>query len=105
MAAQKFEISPEELDQLCEEQKPEIFEWEDLEVNEIYMITDVKKINTPNEEFTIIIFSGGEQIWAPSVLIKKLETQKPPLLVRPKGKRKSKTGLDYYDFDLKLSLK
>ena len=101
--AQKFEISPEEFDQLCEEQQPEfqeILKWEDLEVNAIYKITDTKNIETSNGESCIIILSGGEQVWAPSVLTKKLETQKPPLLVRPKGKRKSKNGYNYYDLDL-----
>ena len=101
MAAQEFEISTEEFEQLCEEQQQaEILKWEDLEVNAIYMITDTKTIETSNGEACIIILSGGEQVWAPSVLTKKLQNQHPPLLVRPKGKRKSRTGFKYFDLDL-----
>ena len=100
MAAKTFEISTEEFDQLLEEQQ-EILKWEHLEVDAIYKITDTKTIETSNGEACIITLSGGEQVWAPSVLSKKLETQKPPLLVRPKGLTKSnKTGYSYYDLDL-----
>ena len=101
--AQKFEISPEEFDQLCEDQQPEFQEtirFRDLDKGAIYMIQDTKKVETNKGESTIMILSGGEEVWTTSVLARRLEDQELPLLIRPKGKRESKNGNIYYDFDL-----
>ena len=99
--AKEFKISTEEFDRLLEEQKPDTLKWSDLEEGAIYRIEDTKMVNTVHGESCIITLAGGEEVWSPSALTRRLETEEPPLLVRPKGKAKSKkTGNEYYDFDL-----
>ena len=91
----------EEFYQLLDEQKPDTFKWSELEEGEIYRIVDTKMVDTKNGESCIIILAGGEKIWSPSALTRRLETMEPPLLVMPKGMAKSKkTGREYYDFHL-----
>ncbi len=99
--AKEYEISIEEFDQLLEEQKPDTLKWSDLKIDKIYRIEDAKTVNTVHGDRCIVTLSGGEKVWSPSALTRKLETMEPPLLVRPKGMAKSKkTGNEYYDFDL-----
>ncbi len=100
--AKEFEISIEEFDQLFDEQKPDTLKWSDLEIDKIYRIEDTKWVNTVHGESFIITLAGGEKVWSPSALTRRLETvEPPPFLVRPKGMTKSKkTGHEYYDFDL-----
>ena len=100
--AEKFEISTEEFEQRLEEQKQqsEILKFSELETDSIYKITDADVIETKNGKACIITLHSDEKVWATSLLIKKLEKLQPPLLLRPKGKKKSENGREYYNFDL-----
>ncbi len=91
----------EEFFRLLDEQKPDTSKWSDLEEGEVYRIVDTKMIETKNGESCIVVLAGGEKVWSPSVLTRKLETMEPPLLVMPLGMATSKkTGREYYDFHL-----
>ena len=89
-----------------EDQKPHAIKWSELQENQIYTITNATHIQTRYGDACIITLNNGQQLWAPSSLIKRFKQDKHTIFftcyVHPTGKERSKhnPAREYYSFDL-----
>ena len=98
--------STEEFDTMLKEQNDyeETKKWADLEIGKIYVITNVKTIETKTDkgESTIITVKDVGEVWAPSHLATKIADKEPPFYVRPLGLKPCKKNRKnkYHAYDL-----
>lgn len=93
----------EEFEELLKEQSQfDTKKWTDLEINNIYTITDYREINTDNGVSVILTLKDNGEVWSPAHLTKKIEGKEPPFYVRPLGLKPCKNNKKnkYHAYDL-----
>lgn len=90
-------------EELLDQQKQDSTKrWTDLEIGEIFTITDYELVKIKDDDRLIVSLSDFGKVWAPQTLIPKLKGKTLPFYVRPNGLKQSirnKTH-KYHDYDL-----
>ena len=95
------ELTQEEFNQMLSNKNCYVKKWIDLKKNNIYTISDYRKIETnTGQRIILTLINDGctQDVWCPTRLANMIDGKEPPFYVRPLGLKPCK--YKHHSFDL-----